>query len=345
MNQQERIKGFVALGEELKQVLNGNPLTKHGQALQETLPQLVFGNGWFTEGNLRHRLENIAQSNREEVLVAWLSDYTFSGEAKRIAVILAGNIPLVGFDDFRTVLISGHIFEGKLSSDDKRLLPMLSGMLLEMEPRFQKQIVFSEGRIGNPDAVIATGSNNSARYFDYYFSKYPHIIRKNRNSIAVLTGEESNAELEALGEDIFRYFGLGCRNVTKLFVPENYSFNRFFESIVGWGERMMNNSKYMNNYQYNSTLHLLNNSPILDNHFLILKEDTAIASPPGVLFYEQYESVEKLKAKLIADAERIQCCVGKLDSDFIPFGQSQITRPENYADGVNTLAFLSSLSK
>jgi hypothetical protein len=221
---------------------------------------------------------------------------------------------------------------------------LICNVLTETEPRFEPLVSFTEHRLPAVDAVIATGSNNSSRYFEYYFSKYPHIIRKNRNGVAVLTGSETTEELVGLGEDVFRYFGLGCRNVTRLFVPEGYEFPRFFEAIINWGEEMIANKKYMNNYEYYRTVYLLNKISLLDNNFLMLKEDTAISSPPGVLFYSFYNDLSELKKQLRADRDMVQCIVSNADiSGAIPFGKSQETKPSDYADGVDVMHFLLNL--
>jgi hypothetical protein len=344
MNLTERIDAFAKLGAEFSEVLNGKPGTEAGKKLWDILPGLYHRNGWYSEKNLRHRLETLAVGLTKSSLENWLSGYSIprNTNAKMVGVILAGNIPLVGFDDFRCVLISGNKFVGKLPSDDKILLPLVADMLIEIEPRFSEQVEFTEGQLRGVDAIIATGSNNSARYFEHYFAKYPHIIRGNRNGVAILSGKETKEELEALGEDIFRYFGLGCRNVTKLFVPVNYNFNLFFEAIFKWGEEILANNKYMNNYDYHKTLYLLSSIPLLDNNFLLLKEDTKISSPPGVVFYETYNSADALVKKLADEKELIQCIISS-DAHFknaIPFGYSQRTSPSDYADGVDVMKFL-----
>lgn len=344
MNLTERVKAFAKLGEEFTALLNGQPTTEAGKELLTLLPGLQHRNGWYSENNLRHRISTLAAGLQKDVLEKWLSAYEIkeNKNPERVGVILAGNIPLVGFDDFRSVLLSGNIFFGKLSSDDKFLLPLVAEILQEIEPRFAAQIEFTEGQLRGIDAIIATGSNNSARYFEHYFAKYPHIIRGNRNGIAVLSGNETKEELTALGEDIFRYFGLGCRNVTKLFVPQEYNFNSFFEAIFPWGEAMLANNKYMNNYDYHKTLYLLSSIPLLDNNFLLVKEDTGISSPPGVVFFEKYNSLDELKKKLENDKEQIQCVLesaGTIDSS-VAFGNSQVTGPADYADGVDVMAFL-----
>jgi hypothetical protein len=343
MKLQERINVFIRLGEELSAVLDGKPATGSGKQLVDVIPALIHSNGWYTEKNVRHRLKILAAGMTKEVMENWLKKYAIpENPPKTICVILAGNIPLVGFDDFRCVLISGNKFLGKIPSDDKRLLPLIAKMLIEIEPRFETEISFEESLLKGMDAVIATGSNNSSRYFDYYFSKYPHIIRKNRNGVAILTGKETKEELEKIGEDIFRYFGLGCRSVTKLFVPENYNFNLFFESIYNWGAEMLNNNKYMNNYDYHKALFLLAQVPLLDNNFLLLKEDERFSSPPGTVYYEKYVSENELKKTLEEKKELIQCVIGSSSviPGIIPFGNSQLTGPGDYADGVDVMEFL-----
>jgi hypothetical protein len=340
----ERTAAFTRLAGEIDRILEGHPQTETGKKLAGQLPSALHFNGWYTPENLRHRLRTIAGSCREEVLAEWIAAYKIPDTLpmRKILVILAANIPLVGFDDFRCVLISGNQFVGKLSSDDQRLLPLLSEALVEIEPRFGAQISFTDGRAGAIDAVIATGSNNSARYFEYYFSKYPHIIRRNRNGIAILSGNETNEELEGLGEDIFRYFGLGCRNVTKIFVPQGYDFHRFFPPLLSWGEKLTGHTRYMNNYEYNLTLYLLNKVKLLDNNFLLLKEDENRSSPPGVLFYEYYTDTGQLRKKLEQENENIQCIIGNQSfwPGAIPFGKSQETFPWDYADGVDVMEFL-----
>lgn len=347
MKRNERINAFVKLGTEIKAVLEGISMTEAGRKLEELIPVHALSNGWFTEANIRHRLQILAGSLNAEVMENWLSRYPVddSNKGKTVAVILAGNIPMVGFDDFRCVLISGNNFLGKLSSDDKRMLPLVAEMLCEIEPQFRSRIRFAEARMSGMDAVIATGSNNSSRYFEHYFSKYPHIIRKNRNSVAVLDMDETPEELTALGEDIFRYFGLGCRNVTKLYVPDGYDFNKLYGAVFPWGEILMMNKKYMNNYDYHKTLYLLNKQKLLDNEFLLLKKDSGMVSPPGVIFYEYYSETDQLRKKLADEHEQIQCVVSHshFSENAISFGKSQETGPGDYADGVDVMEFLCGL--
>ena len=256
---------------------------------------------------------------------------------------MAGNIPLVGFHDFICVLLSGHNVLVKTSSNDQMLLPFLANYLTSVEPALLNYIHFSEGKLTDFDAVIATGSNNTARYFEYYFKDKPSIIRKNRNSVAVLNGSETKEDFEALGEDIFRYFGLGCRNVSKLFVPKNYIFDSFFEGIFKHQD-VIHYEKYANNYDYNKAVFLMSNFKLLDNGFLTIKEDTSYSSPISSVFYEFYEDLDVLKTKLEQDHEQIQCIVSNnLVPKSIPFGQTQKPALWDYADNVDTLAFLVNL--
>jgi len=255
---------------------------------------------------------------------------------------MAGNIPLVGFHDFLSVLISGNSVLVKLASNDKHFLPLIAKYLEYVEPSFNSKITFTEEKLTNFDAAIATGSNNTARYFDYYFGKYPNIIRKNRNSVAVITGNETENELKGLGEDIFRYFGLGCRSVSKLFVPKNYDFDNLFKAIYEYHD-IINYAKYQNNYDYNKAVYLMSEFKLLENGFLMLKEDQSYASPIASLFYEYYDDLNQLTEKLDTDTEQIQCVVSNSIENAIPFGKTQQPSLTDYADGVDTLAFLAQL--
>jgi hypothetical protein len=286
-------------------------------------------------------IQSWAKALTEENLDKWLSEYALdSVKSKNIALILAGNIPLVGFHDFLSVLITGHSVLVKTSSNDQHLLPFLAKYSIAVEPKFAEKITFVEGKLENFDAVIATGSNNTARYFEYYFKDKPSIIRKSRNSVAVLNGTETKEQLIALGEDIFRYFGLGCRNVSKIFVPTNYTFDSFFEAIFEYQE-VINYEKYANNYDYNKAVFLMSNYKLLDNGFLTLKEDKSHASPISSVFYERYENITDLQERLEAENEQIQCIVSQnLVKNSIPFGETQNPQLWDYADNVDTISFL-----
>lgn len=298
-------------------------------------------NGWFTKNNIQFAFKSWEDALNEKNLLKWTSVYDLEKTPNHtIAMVLAGNIPLVGFHDLLSVLISGNRVIAKLSSNDKLLLPYLTKYLIAIEPEFEGKIVFTEEKLENFDAVIATGSNNTARYFDYYFGKYPNIIRKNRNSVAVLSGKETSEDLKNLSNDIFRYFGLGCRNVSKLFIPKDYNFDAFFNAMFIWKE-VINDSKYINNYDYNKAVYLMSNVNLLDNEFLLLKEDFNFSSPISVTFYEYYDTLESVSEKLIIEKDHIQCIVSNLGiENEIKFGETQKPKLWDYADQIDTIDFL-----
>ncbi|WP_435625577.1 acyl-CoA reductase [Flagellimonas sp.] len=322
-----------------------NPDRDQLQDFQNILVKAEAKNSWFISENLEFALQQWANLLTEKKLTQWLSHYKIeSGKIpKTVAIIMAGNIPLVGFHDFIAVLLSGNRVLAKLSSNDKLLLPFLAQILITYSPNLKGFIAFTEEKLEHFDAVIATGSNNTSRYFEYYFGKYPNIIRKNRNSVAVLTGTEGQEELQALGEDIFRYYGLGCRNVSKLYVPEGYDFDNFYKAIFNFQE-IIHQNKYANNYDYNKAVYLMSEIKVLDNGFLVLKEDEGFSSPIACLFYEFYADTSTLKNTLANQSEHIQCIVSQEGfENEIPFGQTQTPALNDYADGVDTMEFLLSL--
>ena len=301
-------------------------------------------NPWFAPEFIEKAINSITNSFLDPQLLAdWAAQYGVPAQQsapKKVGIVMAGNIPLVGFHDFLSVLISGHKVLVKTSSNDQHLIKFLANYLMAVNPDFEKYITFTDGKLENFDAVIATGSNNTARYFEYYFKDKPSIIRKNRNSVAVLTGDETKEDLINLGEDIFRYFGLGCRNVSKLFVPKDYDFKAFFEAIYEYKD-VIYYEKYSNNYDYNKAVFLMSNFKLLDNEFLTLKEDSSYASPISSVFYEYYEDIEVLKSQLKNDAEQIQCIVSNdIIENSIPFGKTQKPELWDYADNVDTIQFL-----
>ncbi len=298
-------------------------------------------NGWFTKQNIQFSLEGWSKQLTKNKLEQWLSNYTIENKnPKTVAIIMAGNIPLVGFHDFLCVLLTGHAVLVKQSTNDKHLLPYLAKYLEHVAPKLKGKIIFTEDKLENFDAVIATGSNNTARYFEYYFKNKPSIIRKNRNSAAILTGQETTEQLDALSEDIFRYYGLGCRNVSKLFLPRNYNFDAFFNAMYKWNP-IINEAKYANNYDYNKAVYIMSEFDMLENGFLMIKEDQSYASPIATVFYEYYDSTEALKQKIELDKELIQCVVANNFSESeVPFGKTQKPELYDYADNVDTIAFL-----
>ncbi len=355
MQLEQRITAFIKLGFFLGQFASESSdkdsnLPFNDRFYDRMLQQLESAqnhNGWFTQENLRFACKSWSEALSEENIRAWTKNYQILEKTspKIIAIIMAGNVPLVGFHDFLTVLISGNKAQIKLSSNDNQLLPFLTEYLICIAPEFKDHIAFTEEKLQNFDAVIATGSNNTARYFDYYFGKYPHIIRKNRNSVAVLTGNESPKQMEALADDIFRYFGLGCRNVSKIFIPEGYNTDAFFNGVYAWKE-IVHNNKYINNYDYNKAVYLMSGFELLDNEFLLLKEDEDHSSPISVVYFERYSNLNSLEQRLSTEEEKIQCIVSQAGiPNEVPFGDTQSPQLWDYADGIDTLSFLLKLSQ
>jgi len=341
----QRIKYFIQLGEFLREYSDGKTESDQSNKLNEIILKDHIQNPWFTEQNIRESLNAIGESLKPEKIDFWINKYPNlknQKNIKKIAVITAGNIPLVGFHDFITVLISGNIFYGKLSSKDNRLLKFVADLLIFINPKFKDKITFVD-KLASFDAIIATGSDNSARYFDYYFGKFPNIIRKNRSSVAILNGNETLQDIDNLGIDIFSYFGLGCRNVSKIFIPENYDLHKFFEPLEKYYE-IINHNKYANNYDYNRVIFMMNNIKIYDNNFLILKEDIGFSSPISVLFFEYYKNIDKVKKQLKLNSGNLQCIVSNIDIDNkINFGQTQKPKLWDYADNIDTIKFLLNL--
>ena len=300
---------------------------------------LKHHNGWFTEEMIRKAIGNLGESLNKENLEQWCDQYTFSKKPKTIAVIMAGNIPLVGFHDFLCVLLSGNRIMAKMSSEDDKLLPVLAEFLICFYPEVKDFISFSDRNMKGFDAVIATGSNSSFLHFEQYFSKYPHIFRKNRTSIAILDGTESESQLKALGDDIFDFFGRGCRSVSHLLLPRSFEINKVFEHIVHQGA-VINNKKYGNNYDYNKAVHLMNQEKLLDNNFVLLKETTLLSSPLGMLYYHFYDDVDEINSYCEEHKDSIQCRVG---AGGLPFGTAQSPKLNDYADNVDTMQWLNLL--
>ena len=346
---QNIINAFVKLGEFLNQFkesgIQKNPdVSGNDLFFDEMNNQIKIAaqhNGWFTKNNILYSLENWSKTLNNNNINKWLLKYNFIiVSPKTIAIIMAGNIPLVGFHDFLCVLISGHNVLVKQSSNDKYLLPFIANYLEAVEPKLKDRIKFTDEKLDQFDAAIATGSDNTSRYFEYYFRNKPSIIRKNRNSIAILTGNETKDQLEALSEDIFRYYGLGCRNVSKLYVPIGYDFDLLFKAIYKW-HPIINVNKYANNYDYNKTVYLMSEFDLLENGFLILKEDQGYSSPIACLFYETYNNLEELRDKINKDSNNIQCIVSEgLFKNEVKFGDTQKPNLWDYSDGVDTVDFL-----
>ncbi len=338
MNLEERIRSFALLGKKLRDVfeIRSGGYSEQFNSLIDNQQKM---NPWFTPENVRTALNAIANELTEDNLTNWTNVY--SDLKKKIkpvkaGVIMAGNIPLAGFHDFLSVLISGNHLIAKTSSKDSELIVSISQILCSINPGFTDLIEFTEGPLSNFDVVIATGSNNSSRYFEYYFGKYPNIIRRNRNSIAILEGNETDAELLDLGKDIFSYFGLGCRNVSKIYLPGGFDMSALKRNWDGFAG-LISHTKYANNYDFNKAVYLVNKERFYDTGYLLLKEDKGLSSPVSVLHYEYYISQTDVKLELNQLSEKIQCIVGR---KYIPFGKAQSPKLWDYADGIDTIEFL-----
>lgn len=334
MSHQQVAEAFIALGQRLRQLP------------EDELERLCNGaaarNSWFIASHVRQALDGIAHMLAPDALRQWLAAYDLPvAQPKTIGVIMAGNIPLAGFHDFLCVLLSGHRLAAKMSSQDNFLLPQLAEMLFETVPELRERVQWTE-QLKAADAIIATGSDNSSRYFQYYFGKYPHIIRQNRVSAAVLDGSETPEELAGLAYDAMLYFGLGCRSIAKLFVPEDYDFTPFLQQTEKLAD-LVDNHKYRNNYDYQKSIFLVNRVPHLDSGFVLLNENEALASPMSVIYYQYYRSREEVMQLLAAQADKLQCVAAhdnRLFSRTVAFGQTQMPGIADYADGTDTMAFL-----
>lgn len=348
MNRKECISSLAQLGKIIKSIAEQQPWTGHelGVTLTEynelvkVVNQQPVLNPWFTKENVLKSMYEWSNSLTEEKLSEFCAEYLFSQQPKNILLVMAGNIPLVGFHDVICVLLSGNRALCKLSSDDKTLLPAMTKLLTILNPDFEGSISFLTGPVTQIDAVIATGSDNSSLHFEQYFGKYPHLFRKNRTSVAVITGDENEAELEALGKDMFEYFGKGCRNVTHLLLPDGYDVNRIIANLIGYGNSI-NHNKYANNYDYNRAIFLMNKVTFLDNNFALFRESGSIHSPLSVIHYQFYSIPEEIELFLKDNYDSIQLVVGK---DYVPFGHAQCPKLDDFADNLNTLSFLNSLN-
>lgn len=321
-------------------------LLSDSEALEAQIERAYIANPWFIPAFTKRSIIAIAEEFLDERKCSeWMFSYPVTtGGQKRIAVIMAGNLPLVGFHDLFCILASGHSAVIKLSDRDATLLPWITEQWIRIYPELASRITYTE-RFEGYDAVIATGSNNSGRYFEYYFRSYPHILRQNRNGVGVLTGHETMDDLRKLAEDIFLYFGFGCRNVSKIFVPQDYNFTMWDEATAAW-KYLEDHNKYKNNLEYNFAIFIINSIPHTNLGHLILKEDDAIASRIGCLHYSYYTGKESLGNILDTKREEIQCVISQDPIDgweHVHFGDSQRPRLDQYADGVDTMRFLASL--
>lgn len=338
MNLENRIKLFTALGNSIKNDLST-------ESFETFLEDIEHENSWFIRQFVRKSLGEIADNYlNKDKLTEWLSAYTIENRTKKVGLILAGNLPLVGFHDILSVLICGHVAVVKLSTRDKLLYHYIRNTLIELEPQMSEYFILSDS-MKEVDAIIATGSDNSSKYFEYYFAKKPHIIRRNRVSVAVLTGSETTEELSLLSDDIFSYFGLGCRSVSKIYIPKNYNVSKLIDACNKY-EWLGDYSKYNNNYTYNKSVLLVNKEPHFDSGFSLFRESEEMHSPISVVFLKSYENISAVEQELIKQKNKLQVIVSNREIDGIPtyqLGFSQKPQLNDYADGIDTLQFLTTL--
>lgn len=304
--------------------------------LEETIRTEINRNGWFDEGSVRSALSGIAHWLKAEELKGFCSPYPFQSFNPSLALILAGNLPLVGFHDVLCGLLSGYRLQVKMSSEDKTLLPLLVEVLNDLDPRFSDLITLNPPRLAQYDAVIGTGSDSTLVHLSSYFKNKPHLLRGHRTSIAILEGRETPEALNGLAKDIFQYYGRGCRNVTHLLVPKGYSFDALFAAFYPYRE-IIQHKKYGNNYEYNRAIYLLSQQSITENGFILISESTDLHPPLAMLHYHEYEDMESVHAYIAQHRAHIQCIVG---GSFLPFGKVQMPEIHDFADDVNTLSFL-----
>lgn len=347
-----RIKSFIELGNQIKEALKRKEgdyegLNKQQINLLLQIRKSGIANGWFTKKMVVQAFNGITEMLSKSHLNKWLETYVErinkNNQSKEVGLIMAGNIPAVGFHDFLCVLISGHSAVVKTSSDDECLIPSIAELLISIDESFSKRINILTAPRSKYDAVIATGSNNSARYFKQYFGKYPHIIRKSRTSVAVLSGEESDEQISGLAKDLFTYYGLGCRNVSKLLVTKDFDSTKLIKELLKHTDFLKTNGKYQNNIDYNKSIYIINKVPFLDGGTFLFKEDRGLHSPISVTFYEMFESLRDIKNYLDENKNEIQCVVSSDSELGVPFGDAQTPQVWDYADKVDTLDFLTSL--
>ncbi len=330
----ERLQSLICWGEELQNLPQST--------VDEWFDLASQKNPWFDRPNLERALAGVLHYLSADQLRRWCAAYTWPEKQnpRKIGVVMAGNIPMVGFHDLLSVLVSGHILYAKLSQKDEVLLPKLIQVLIEIDPYWSDYLNFVP-QLKGMDAYIATGSDNSARYFKYYFGDRPHVIRKNRTACAVLDGHETDQELLALGEDVFAYYGLGCRNVSKLWLPEGYDMVHLLDVWQAFAT-VNHHHKYSNNYIYQQGIRLMNQEPIYDSGFLVLLESEEFFAPTAMLYYSFYKNLNDVEAQISARAEDIQCVVSREGTFLrgVGFGQAQHPNLWDYADGVDTLNFL-----
>ncbi|HCC71011.1 MAG TPA: acyl-CoA reductase [Bacteroidales bacterium] len=339
---QQRINAFTRLGYIMKDAASPEPSSAEAEKLRKVMDRQQQHNIWFTPDNVIRSVEAIAKMLEKDKLEKWLEQYKIPYNPvsiKTIAVIMAGNIPLVGFHDFLCTLITGNRILARTSSKDSELIRTVAEILCRINSRFSENIIFTDRILSGYDAIIATGSDNTSRYFEYYFGKKPHIFRKNRNSVAILSKHTDEKDIRSLAIDIFSYYGLGCRNVSKLFIEEGMNINDLSYYWQQWSQ-LLCHSPYANNYLYNKSLLNINKQEYIDTGFSLLTPGTSLTSPVSVIHYDLFNNMKSLMEELHLQADKIQCIVSE---NHIAFGQTQFPGPGEYADNTDTLDFIISL--
>jgi len=330
---------FNKFSEEIQLLLKGNNGNYiNSDDFDNTIQNAYDENAWFTPEHIRTALQHIANITKKDKIEAWLKKYPAlpANSPKKVLTVMAGNIPLVWFQDMISVIMAGHIFIGKISSKDKILPQFVKKLLVTIYKSLDEEILLTEETVKDFDAVIATGSDNSAMYFEKYFGKYPNIIRRNRNSIAIIDGSETEDDLLKLSDDIFLYFGLGCRNVSKIYLPENYDITKFIDIMnKSKYSSFYSHNKYANNYDYHKSIYILNKIDHLDAGFFLMKQDEGLTSPIAVVYYEFYKKNDNLDLKLLPLNNKIQIILKKEN-----FGSAQFPELNKYADGIDIMEFL-----
>ena len=340
----ERIQAFSDLGILFRDNSSSQKIKtfqKWDSELNKLLNDSYQYNSWFTENNLKLSLKNWSAELNKKNIENWLENYKIElKSSKTVAIIMAGNVPIVGFHDLMCSLILGFKCTVKLSSDDKILIPLIVKFIQSRFDGFKEKVFFESNILKNFDAVIATGSNNSHKYFEYYFGKYPNLLRKTRHSVAVLNGNESDSELAMLSNDVFDYFGLGCRSVSKIFIPKGYDLDLLFNAFY-MKRFVIDHNKYANNYDYNKAVYLMSEEKFYDNGFVILKEEKKLGSPIACVYFEYYDDLVQVQNIIKINNQNIQCVVSN-EKIFngISFGTTQCPKLSDYADNVDTLKFL-----
>ncbi|MCI0522295.1 MAG: hypothetical protein L0Y37_01440 [Bacteroidales bacterium] len=335
---EQRIDAFASLGEAMREGATGMSSGPAGR-FSDLVSTAQLSNPWFTPENVTRALSSVGETLKYENLTRWLSSYPEidgHNDELTVGVVMAGNIPMAGFHDLLCVLITGNRLMARLSSKDEIMIRTVAETLLEVEPGFSDRLILTSEKLAGFDMVIATGSNNSARYFEYYFRNIPSIIRRNRNSVAIIEGTESDEELVLLGHDLFSYFGLGCRNVSKLYLPAGYDIMKLVSHWGSWA-KLREHHKYAVNYDHRKAVMIVNREPFTDTGFSLLSNDSSLTPPMAVVNYEFYDDIGNVNSTLDAQENMIQCVAGH---GRIPFGKSQQPELWDYADNIDTIEWI-----